>query len=161
MGTLKGRKQPMPGDLGSPHQPGAGRRGQLAPLGVPVLWFPHRCPLHMAGPHPRATSSHRNENRSFISLGSIITSFLNQTTFCFLLLFSYMTPAPQCSGPQMPTDRSRPVRSRCDLPGPIELHRAPRPLRCCPCVRESLCAGGGCRRSLAPAGWDDIRPRLP
>lgn len=101
MGTLKGRKQPMPGDLGSPHQPGAGRKGQLAPLGVPVLWFPHRCPLHMAGPHPRATSSHRNETRSFISLGSIITSFLSQTTFCFLLLFSYMTqphnvPAQRC-----------------------------------------------------------------
>lgn len=87
----------MPGDLGSPHQPGAGRKGQMEPLGVPVTCCPHRCPLHVADPHPRATSSPRNENRSFISLRSVKTSFLNQTTFCFLLLFSYMTMAPQSS----------------------------------------------------------------
>lgn len=119
-------------------------------LSVSQSCFPHRCPLHMADSHPRALSSPRNENRSFISLGSIITSFLNQSAFCFVLLFPYMSRAPQCS-------RLRealwlePSRSSCH--SLIKLSRAPGPLRCCRCVRVRR--GGGCGRSLAPCwvGW--------
>lgn len=79
---------------------------------------------------------------------NIITSFLNQTTFSFLLLFSYTTTAPQCSRLRG-AHWKKPSRSAAGGRGPAELRRAPRPLGCCRCVRA---AGGGCGRSLAPCG---------
>lgn len=51
MGTLKGRKRAMPGAVGSPHHPGAGRKGQMAPPGVPVVFSPEVPPAYGL-PHP-------------------------------------------------------------------------------------------------------------